>query len=76
MDDLEATSGQWAGMTGRRPTMLDVILDSGKQRILRVLCVGARCDDIDIGCGGVPLELLVPACIPLFIKDKQRIEVI
>jgi LmbE family N-acetylglucosaminyl deacetylase len=31
--------------------MLDLLLDSGKQRTLRVLCVGAHCDDIEIGCG-------------------------
>jgi LmbE family N-acetylglucosaminyl deacetylase len=31
--------------------MLDLILDSRKQRALRVLCVGAHCDDIEIGCG-------------------------
>ncbi len=32
-------------------TMLDLILDSGKQRTLRILCIGAHCDDIEIGCG-------------------------
>ena len=31
--------------------MLELILDSGKRRTLRVLCVGAHCDDIEIGCG-------------------------
>src|SRR5579862_2459326 len=31
--------------------MLDLILDSCKERALRVLCVGAHCDDIEIGCG-------------------------
>ena len=31
--------------------MLDLILDSPKQHKLRVLCVGAHCDDIEIGCG-------------------------
>jgi LmbE family N-acetylglucosaminyl deacetylase len=31
--------------------MLDLILDSRKQRSIRVLCVGAHCDDIEIGCG-------------------------
>jgi LmbE family N-acetylglucosaminyl deacetylase len=31
--------------------MLDLILDSRKQRTLRILCVGAHCDDIEIGCG-------------------------
>src|SRR5262249_11183109 len=27
-------------------------------RSLRILCVGAHCDDIDIGCGGTLLDLL------------------
>jgi LmbE family N-acetylglucosaminyl deacetylase len=31
--------------------MLDFILDLGVNRPLRVLCVGAHCDDIEIGCG-------------------------
>ncbi len=38
-------------VTGRRSTMLDL---SSRRRAahLRVLCVGAHCDDIEIGCGG------------------------
>lgn len=32
--------------------MRKLILDSGRRRVLRVLCVGAHCDDIEIGCGG------------------------
>ncbi len=31
--------------------MLDLILDLHQRRSLRVLCVGAHCDDIEIGCG-------------------------
>jgi LmbE family N-acetylglucosaminyl deacetylase len=30
------------------------------KRPLRVLCLGAHCDDIDIGCGGTLLKLLGP----------------
>ncbi|MGH8209312.1 MAG: PIG-L deacetylase family protein [Steroidobacteraceae bacterium] len=30
----------------------------GLRRPLRVLCLGAHCDDIDIGCGGTLLKLL------------------
>jgi LmbE family N-acetylglucosaminyl deacetylase len=30
----------------------------GKRRPLQVLCLGAHCDDIDIGCGGTLLKLL------------------
>jgi LmbE family N-acetylglucosaminyl deacetylase len=32
--------------------MLDLLLESPPQRTLRVLCAGAHCDDIEIGCGG------------------------
>ena len=31
--------------------MLDLVLNARKQRALRILCVGAHCDDIEIGCG-------------------------
>jgi LmbE family N-acetylglucosaminyl deacetylase len=30
----------------------------GARRRLRILCLGAHCDDIDIGCGGTLLSLL------------------
>lgn len=37
--------------------MLDLVLDSGRRRALRVLCVGAHCDDIEIGCAATLLAL-------------------
>jgi len=37
--------------------MLDFILDSRRQRSLRLLCVGAHCDDIEIGCAATLLAL-------------------
>ncbi len=37
--------------------MLDLVLDLGKRKDLRVLCVGAHCDDIEIGCGATLLSL-------------------
>jgi len=37
--------------------MLDLILDSKEQPTLRVLCVGAHCDDIEIGCAATLLAL-------------------
>ena len=36
--------------------MLGLIPDNGS-RSLRVLCVGAHCDDVEIGCGGTLLTL-------------------
>jgi LmbE family N-acetylglucosaminyl deacetylase len=32
--------------------MLSLVLDRGSRRALKVMCVGAHCDDIEIGCGG------------------------
>jgi LmbE family N-acetylglucosaminyl deacetylase len=32
--------------------MLEFILGSRERRTLRILCIGAHCDDIEIGCGG------------------------
>jgi len=36
--------------------MLDFVLKSGRG-VRRVLCVGAHCDDIEIGCGGALLAM-------------------
>ena len=37
--------------------MLDLLLGAGDRKTLRVLCIGAHCDDIEIGCGGTLLAL-------------------
>jgi LmbE family N-acetylglucosaminyl deacetylase len=37
--------------------MLDLVLGSERRRTLRLLCVGAHCDDIEIGCGATLLAL-------------------
>ncbi|MFO1313570.1 MAG: PIG-L deacetylase family protein [Burkholderiales bacterium] len=46
--------------------MLDLIPDCGSRRALRVLCVGAHCDDIEIGCG---------ATLRLLGRERQRLVV-
>jgi LmbE family N-acetylglucosaminyl deacetylase len=39
--------------------MLELIPNTaGRRRPLRILCLGAHCDDIDIGCGGTLIKLL------------------
>jgi LmbE family N-acetylglucosaminyl deacetylase len=38
--------------------MLELTLPSARRRPTRVLCLGAHCDDIEIGCGGTLLKLL------------------
>lgn len=38
--------------------MLELTLPSARRRATRVLCLGAHCDDIEIGCGGTLLKLL------------------
>jgi LmbE family N-acetylglucosaminyl deacetylase len=37
--------------------MLALMLDSVREKTLSILCVGAHCDDIEIGCGGTLLAL-------------------
>ena len=37
--------------------MLDLVLNQPKDKPLAVLCLGAHCDDIEIGCGGTLLTL-------------------
>ena len=38
--------------------MLSLRLDASDIGPLRLLCLGAHCDDIEIGCGGTVLRLL------------------
>jgi len=44
--------------------MLELSLASAPKKPLEVLCIGAHCDDIEIGCGGAILSLQTrhPAC--------------
>jgi LmbE family N-acetylglucosaminyl deacetylase len=63
--------------------MLGLIPSLGRKRALRVLCVGAHCDDIEIGCGatlrvlqdhhaGVVLDWVVLSGTPLRRQEAQR----
>jgi LmbE family N-acetylglucosaminyl deacetylase len=38
--------------------MIEAIIARPRGRPLRILCLGAHCDDVDIGCGGTLLKLL------------------
>src|SRR5882724_13658818 len=38
--------------------MFSLFLKNKKQPLKRILCLGAHCDDIEIGCGGTILRLL------------------
>jgi len=57
--------------------MLSVALRKPDDAPLRVLCLGAHCDDIEIGCGGTVLKLLetykrVAVDWIVFSSDGQR----
>ncbi|MDO8706969.1 MAG: PIG-L deacetylase family protein [Sulfuricaulis sp.] len=57
--------------------MFRFTLNQGKQPLRTVLCLGAHCDDIEIGCGGTVLKL-IQQCPDLqfhwviFSSDPQR----
>ncbi len=38
--------------------MHELLLPAAPRRATRILCIGAHCDDIEIGCGGTLLKLL------------------
>src|ERR1700761_504231 len=38
--------------------MQELLLPAARRRATRILCLGAHCDDIEIGCGGTLLRLL------------------
>lgn len=57
--------------------MLSLSLDAGDPGPLRLLCLGAHCDDIEIGCGGTILKLTatgrrVDVYWVVFSSDEQR----
>ena len=57
--------------------MLRLKFDTGERSLQRVLCLGAHCDDIEIGCGGTILRLIeelpdLEFCWVVFASDEQR----
>ncbi len=57
--------------------MLSLSLNASDNRPLRLLCLGAHCDDIEIGCGGTILKLAAAGRKPeihwiVFSSDDQR----
>ncbi len=57
--------------------MLELILASAHRRATRILCLGAHCDDIEIGCGGTLLKLLTrggrwDVTWAVFSSNRQR----
>jgi LmbE family N-acetylglucosaminyl deacetylase len=56
--------------------MLELTLPRAKGRPTRILCVGAHCDDIEIGCGGTLLKLLSQGAWDVtwavFSADEER----
>ena len=57
--------------------MLRLKFDSGQQGLKRVMCLGAHCDDIEIGCGGSILRLIeerpdLEFCWVVFASDEKR----
>jgi LmbE family N-acetylglucosaminyl deacetylase len=57
--------------------LLRLKFDIGKRGLQRVLCLGAHCDDIEIGCGGTILRLIeeqpdLEFCWIVFGSDEER----
>jgi len=57
--------------------VLRLKLGAEGERLQRVLCLGAHCDDIEIGCGGTILRLLdeqphIEVCWVVFASDNDR----
>jgi LmbE family N-acetylglucosaminyl deacetylase len=45
--------------------MLDLVLKAPQHATARILCLGAHCDDIEIGCGGALLHLQESASVQI-----------
>ena len=59
--------------------MLNVLLQRHIDSELNVLCLGAHCDDIEIGCGGTVLKMIeqyqrTNVCWVVFGSDERRAE--
>jgi LmbE family N-acetylglucosaminyl deacetylase len=60
--------------------MLKAELGISKDQALKMLCLGAHSDDIEIGCGGTILRLLseltdVEVCWVVFGSEGMRVEI-
>lgn len=67
----------WRREPESRAIVLTLNLKSGGSPALRVLCLGAHCDDIDLGCGGTLLKLIrtyprVSVTWVVFSSNRQR----
>jgi LmbE family N-acetylglucosaminyl deacetylase len=65
--------------SGAKAKMLGLELALPRASALRLLCLGAHCDDIEIGCGGTVLKLLdaykeVTVQWVVFSSDERRAE--
>jgi hypothetical protein len=54
---LKSRGVPWDDRSNRRdserfPSMLSMSLGLNSNALLKMLCIGAHCDDIEIGCGG------------------------
>jgi LmbE family N-acetylglucosaminyl deacetylase len=54
---LDAVEKSTDGLGGKRRTMEGIDALLGRRRALKVLCLGAHCDDIEIGCGATLMRL-------------------
>lgn len=57
--------------------MININFDKPEQSDLKILCLGAHCDDIEIGCGGTVLKLIenysnITVYWVIFSSNEQR----
>lgn len=83
VDALEAPPREGTVIGSHKLTMLGLIPTFDRGRALRVLCIGAHCDDIEIGCGatlrvlqrhraGITVDWVVLSGTPARRQETQR----